>query len=132
MVSQINPCKSVAFGMMLVTVWHFKGASPQVRVFGISFQQQMILILGGNPSRIGGNYRPLRVWSEGVSNRADRDAKNMARTNQNRHGTATFASYLSLSSSLRWFWVTDYFVSDCWYNIYLGYNDLLKYIAWIY
>jgi hypothetical protein len=23
--------------MMLVTVWHFKGANPQVRVFGISF-----------------------------------------------------------------------------------------------
>ena len=42
-VSQINPCKSVAFGMMLVTVWHFKGASPQVRVFGISF---LIIYIG--------------------------------------------------------------------------------------
>ena len=29
-------CNSVAFGMMLVTVWHFKGVNPQVRVFGIS------------------------------------------------------------------------------------------------
>jgi hypothetical protein len=26
----------VAFGMMLGTVWHFKGANPQIRVFGIS------------------------------------------------------------------------------------------------
>ena len=28
--------------------------------------------------------------------------------------------------------IIDYFVSDCWYNIYLGYNDFIKYIAWIY
>ena len=26
----------MAFGMMLGTVWHFKGANPQIRVFGIS------------------------------------------------------------------------------------------------
>ena len=26
----------MAFGMMLGTVWHFKGANPQIRVFGVS------------------------------------------------------------------------------------------------
>ena len=26
----------MAFGMMLGTVWHFKGTNPQIRVFGIS------------------------------------------------------------------------------------------------
>ena len=35
----------VALGMMLGTVWHFKGANPQIRVFGISSQKKMLSIL---------------------------------------------------------------------------------------
>jgi len=35
----------VAFGMMLGTVWHFKGANPQIRVFGISSQLYYVCML---------------------------------------------------------------------------------------